>query len=146
MATIVNLRIVIRDRTWAGSVSPRGSGWVNHSDSKSTAVSDTHQRPTRYRVVVLTASNRNHYLPRKAHIIGKKHRQTISASISYANIVVEEALASKVSDRAWRRSVPPRGSGWVDDQHVTMANDFGSVSLTHSLPRGGTTSKNVSSF
>ena len=31
-----------------------------------------------------------------------------------------QALASKVSDRAWKRSVPPRGSGWVDDQHALL--------------------------
>jgi len=29
-------------------------------------------------------------------------------------------LGSKVSDRAWQRSVPPRGSGWVDDQHALL--------------------------
>src|SRR6185503_5400081 len=35
----------------------------------------------------------------------------------------------KSQDRAWKRSVPPRGSGWVDDQHAIA---------THPLPRGGT--------
>ena len=34
------------------------------------------------------------------------------------------------------RSVPPRGSGWVSDQHGTRRSL--DANITHPLPRGGT--------
>ena len=47
-------------------------------------------------------------------------------------------LASKVRLHTWTQSVPPRGSGWVDDQQCNIANDFEFAALTHPLPRCGT--------
>gem|GEM_PF-4817779 len=35
------------------------------------------------------------------------------------------------------RSVPPRGSGWVGDQHATFKGS-NAIGSTHPLPRGGT--------
>src|ERR671926_250191 len=47
-------------------------------------------------------------------------------------------LASKVRLHTWTQSVPPRGSGWVDDQQCNIANDFEFAALTLPLPRCGT--------
>src|SRR5215213_6222431 len=52
-------------------------------------------------------------------------------------MMVQSGLAFKVTNQCWIGSVPPRGSGWVNDRYVKFLL-FESEWLTHPLPRGGT--------
>jgi len=47
-------------------------------------------------------------------------------------------FASKVRNQCGMKSVPPRGSGWVDDAHAIFLLPLNADVPTHPLPRGGT--------
>jgi len=70
-----------------------------------------------------------------AYYIGK-----LSASYpdAYFHIISKDGFASKVGHHCGMRSVPPRGSGWVEPSAFKNFTELQCRSQTHPLPRGGT--------
>jgi len=59
-------------------------------------------------------------------------------STSHVIVLYAARLCLKSENLTWTGSVPPRGSGWVNDQvYETLANRA-LLRFTHPLPRGGT--------
>ena len=55
-------------------------------------------------------------------------------------------FAQKIREYSWVGSVPPRGSGWINDQDPKTSINLTPPKLIHPLPRGGTDPAQVRSY